>query len=123
MKKKIIWFLLPLISLGLFQSCGDDVSLEDQENYIEYRIYSDTPDSQLYVDATGIDGYGVYVRNSFEKALTTKDFFAVIKVKCDDPKALISVELYVNKKLRVKTENNSYVFVSERLKGTGPYLY
>ena len=123
MKPSIFIFLLPLFSLLFLQSCEDDTPIEEQVNEIEYRITCDTPGSQLWVDATGIQGNGIYVKDSYSKALTTKEFFAIVEAKCENPKTLIRVELYVNNKLRKIADGNSHVFISERLKGKGPYLY
>lgn len=48
--------------------------------------------------------------------------FAIVEVRCEDPKVAIHVDLYVNKKFRTSADGNRSVFISERLKGKGPYL-
>jgi len=106
----------------IFQSCGDDIPLEEQENYIEYKVSCDTPGVQMHIAATG-DADGLYVKNKFEKGLNTKEFFAIVEVDSDDPEAFIWVELYVNGKLKAIDCQKGHVFISERLKGTGPFLY
>lgn len=122
MRNIVVLLLFSICSLLSFQSCGDDGPLEDKECYIEYRITCDTPNAQMHIAANDLGAKGVYAKGSYKNDLKTKDYFAVIKVKCDDRKALISVELYVNKKLRAKKSGNSTVYISERLKGKGPYL-
>ncbi len=112
-----------IVRNAIIQSCSDDVPIEDKESFIEYRITCDTPDAQMHIDANGLDALGIYAKGSYEKKLRTKEFFAVIDVRCTDHKALISVELYVNGKLRASENGNASVFISERLKGKGPYLY
>jgi len=124
MKKIIILLVLTIGTLFVFQSCdSDNTPIEERDNLIKYRITSDTPGAQLHVNATGLKGSGLYVKEHFEKELYTKDFFAVIEVECDDPNVAIHVELFVNKKFRISDDGNSRVFISERLKGKGPYLY
>lgn len=53
----------------------------------------------------------------------TKNYFVAVIVKCDNPKALMEITLYVNKKEVAHEYCNSYVSVSKHLKGKdGPYL-
>ena len=76
----------------LLQSCSDDETLESKEFFIEYHISCDNPDAQMHIDANGLDPKGVYVKNAYKNGLNTKNYFAVVDVKCEDPKAVISVE-------------------------------
>lgn len=120
--KNIIYFILLSFLMASFQSCGgDDTPIEDIKTKIKYRITCDMEDAQMHIDANGLGALGLYVKNSFENELKTKDYFAVVKVRCEDPKALITIDLYIGKK-HFRRSGNSSVFISERLKGTGPYL-
>lgn len=108
--------------MASFQSCGgDDTPIEDIKTKIKYRITCDMEDAQMHIDANGLGILGLYVKNSFENELKTKDYFAVVKVCCEDPKALITIDLYIGEK-HFRRCGNSSVFISERLKGKGPYL-
>ena len=95
----------------------------DIENEIEYIVTCQSPDAEFKVDATGLPVEGIYAKSEFCYKCMTKDYFAVIKVTCkDDPHALLKVSLFVNGKYKGDYYGNQSAFVSERLKGTGPYL-
>ena len=123
MRKNVIMLVVAITTLMCFQSCDkDNGTLSEKETLIKYRVTCDTKDAQLYINATGMYDSGLYITGSYEKELCTKDYFAIIEVKCEDPKVAIHVDLYVNNKIRTSTDGNRSVFISERLKGKGPYL-
>lgn len=123
MKRFYNVFIFLICTLVLFQSCDkDNGPLAEKETLIKYVVTTDTPDAQLHIDATGIDGTGLYIKDGFENELYTKAYFAIVDVKCDDPKVAIHVDLWVNKKHKASVDGNRHVFMSERLKGKGPYL-
>ena len=120
--KYIIISLFSVYCLVLFQSCSnDDIPLEDVETSIAYQITCDDPNAQMHIIADGLGIEGVYVKESFSNKLKTKSDFAVIEVSCNNPTALIRIDLYVGKK-HITEYGNSKAFLSERLKGKGPYL-
>ena len=75
----------------------------------------------MHINAPGFGYQGLYFKGTFENEVNTKDYFAVIEAKCDNPKAMITIDLYIGKK-HFRKVGNSPVFISERLKGKGPYL-
>ena len=119
MKRILLLLLMSVIIAGCDK---DDEPLSEKETLIKYCVKCNTPNGQMHIYANGLDELGLYVKGGFEKELYTKSYFAVVEVKCDDPKALIHVDLYVNKKKRASRDGNRSVYLSERLKGKGPYL-
>ena len=110
-----------LCSALLLQSCKDSIPIKDVERRVKYKVTWQDPDAQVHIDAPGFDYLGLYFKGTFENEVNTKAYFAVIKATCDNPKALITVDLYIGKK-HFREVGNSPVFISERLKGKGPYL-
>ena len=119
--KQLTIFLMLLCSALLLQNCEDRIPIKDVERRVKYKVTCQDPDAQVHIDAPGFDYLGLYFKGTFENEVNTKAYFAVIKAKCDNPKALITVDLYIGKK-HFREVGNSPVFISERLKGKGPYL-
>ena len=110
-----------LCSILSFQGCNDGIPLEDVEIKIKYKVTCQNPDAQMHVYANGLGPKGVSFKGILENEVYTKNNTAVIDAHCDDPKALITVDLYIGKK-HFREVGNSPVHVSERLKGKDPYL-
>lgn len=110
-----------LCSALLLQNCEGSIPIKDVERRVKYKVTCQDPDAQVHIDAPGFDYLGLYFKGTFENEVNTKAYFAVIKATCDNPKALITVDLYIGKK-HFREVGNSPVFISERLKGKGPYL-
>ena len=119
--KQLTIFLMLLCSALLLQNCEDSIPIKDVERRVKYKVTCQDPDAQVHIDAPGFGHLGLYFKGTFENEVNTKAYFAVIKATCDNPKALITVDLYIGKK-HVRSVGNSPVHVSERLKGKGPYL-
>ena len=119
--KQLTIFLTLLFSTLILQSCEDSIPIKDVERRVKYKVTCQDPDAQVHIDAPGFDNLGLYFKGTFENEVNTKAYFAVIKATCDNPKALITVDLYIGKK-HFREVGNSPVFISERLKGKGPYL-
>lgn len=112
---KLLWVVCVLLCIC---SCSDDDdNIEDIENYIEYKITCTNPNAVLRIEATGIEKYGIHTREEYSYKGTTKEFFAVIRVYCDDPDALISIDLCINGMHKYETSGNTDVLLSKRLKG------
>jgi len=121
---KYLFAVFSFLSTFSLLSCNyEEEPLEEIENEIEYIVTCQSPDAEFKVDATGLPVEGIYAKSEFCYKCMTKDYFAVIKVTCkDDPHALLKVSLFVNGKYKGDYYGNQSAFVSERLKGTGPYL-
>ena len=103
------------------QNCEDSIPIKDIERRVKYKVICQDPDAQMHINAPGFGYQGLYFKGTFENEVNTKDYFAVIEAKCDNPKAMITIDLYIGKK-HFRKVGNSPVFISERLKGKGPYL-
>lgn len=121
MRFLLSFFCILCLSLE-FQSCGDNLDIEEVTSHVEYIIKSDTPDAQIRIEGTGLPVEGVYFKGEFKSDCTTKDYFAVIDVTCSDPKALIDVTMILDHKKKLSCKRNRSVFISERLKGKGSLL-
>ena len=110
-----------LCSALLLQNCEDNIPIKDIERRVKYKVICQDPDAQMHINAPGFGYQGLYFKGTFENEVNTKDYFAVIEAKCDNPKAMITIDLYIGKK-HFRKVGNSPVFISERLKGKGPYL-
>ena len=119
--KKLTISLMLLCSALLLQNCEDSIPIKDIERRVKYRVICQDPDAQMHINAPGFGYQGLYFKGTFENEVNTKDYFAVIEAKCDNPKAMITIDLYIGKK-HFRKVGNSPVFISERLKGKGPYL-
>ena len=120
MKQLIVFFTL-LFSTLILQNCEDSIPIKDIERRVKYKVICQDPDAQMHINAPGFGYQGLYFKGTFENEVNTKDYFAVIEAKCDNPKAMITIDLYIGKK-HFRKVGNSPVFISERLKGKGPYL-
>lgn len=110
-----------LCSALLLQNCEDNIPIKDIERRVKYKVICQDPDAQMHINAPGFGYQGLYFKGTFENEVNTKDYFAVIEAKCDNPKAMITIDLYIGKK-HFRKVGNSPVVISERLKGKGPYL-
>ena len=119
--KKLTISLMLLCSALLLQNCEDSIPIKDIERRVKYKVICQDPDAQMHINAPGFGYQGLYFKGTLENEVNTKDYFAVIEAKCDNPKAMITIDLYIGKK-HFRKVGNSPVFISERLKGKGPYL-
>ena len=119
--KQLTIFLMLLCSALLLQNCEDSIPIKDIERRVKYKVTCQDPDAQMHVHANGLGRVGISFKGILENEVNTKDYFAVIEATCDNPKAMITIDLYIGKK-HFKKIGNSPVFISERLKGKGPYL-
>ena len=110
-----------LCSALLLQNCEDSIPIKDIERRVKYKVICQDPDAQMHINAPGFGYQGLYFKGTFENEVNTKDYFAVIEAKRDNPKAMITIDTHIGKK-HFRKVGNSPVFISERLKGKGPYL-
>lgn len=98
-------------------SCSDGIDIDEQENMVTYKVYSNTPDSPITM--SGADCLNLVIKDKWEKTILTKEFFAQIDATCKDRNTLMTGEIYVNGKLKMKREANSHLMMSIRIKGKG----
>lgn len=115
MNIKIILVLLSIIICNSFCSCaGEDddggfARRRDQENIILKKVLSNTPGIPITI--TGINGKYLIIKDSWEGEYVTKKSVVQLEAKCKDKRVLMTCEIYVNGKLRLKKEANSYVML------------
>lgn len=93
-------------------SCSDDddggaSKKEAQENEITFKVFSNTPDVPITIS----EFYGgtLVIKNSWEGSYTTKRWATQFTATCKDETVLITGEIYVNGKLKMKREGNKYI--------------
>ncbi|MCH7399842.1 hypothetical protein MM236_17745 [Belliella sp. DSM 107340] len=107
---KVLSLLLIFLIMG---SCIEE-DLDEKEQLLEYRVYSNTEGALI-----SLTDYSLTVKDYWEKKFVTKGYYGQIVARCDDPKVLITAEIYVDGKLRAKMEKNSYLNLTHRIKGNG----
>ena len=100
----------------IFQGCDKEIPFEEIQNTVFYEITSQSPNTILHIDATGLEE-PIYIRSKFSNRCRTKNHFAILKVSCNDPYELITAKLYVNGKLMRAGRANKSIRFSYRLKG------
>lgn len=116
MKHFHLFSTLLLVSVMCLFSC-DEIDIEEQENVVTYKVYSNTPDEPITISGAGC--LNLVIKDKWEKTERTKDFRTQLVAKCQDRNTLITGEIYVNGKLKKRSEANSHLIMGLRLKGTG----
>lgn len=114
--KRYFITLCCLIASLIFQGCDKEIPFEEIQNTVFYEITSQSPNTILHIDATGLEE-PIYIRSNFSNRCRTKNHFAILKVSCSDPYELITAKLYVNGKLVRACRANKSIRFSYRLKG------
>ena len=95
-------------------SCDEDsIPLDDQENIVTYKVFSDEEDCLIL---RAWKGNKLVIKNGWENTETTKAWKTSICVTCDNPNALITAELYKNHRLVKTGQANSYLNINAKLK-------
>lgn len=100
--------------IGLFLSSCIEEDLDQKEHLLEYRVYSNTEGALI-----SLSDYSLTIKDYWERSFVTKGSFGQIVARCEDPKVLITAEIYVDGKLKARMEKNSYLNLSYRIKGNG----
>ncbi|MUP36832.1 hypothetical protein [Labilibaculum euxinus] len=115
MKIKVILIFLSILVCGSFYSCSNEdddggyAKRRDQENTIKYKVSINTSD--VPVSIRGINGLSLIIKDSWEGEYVTKKSLVQFEARCKDENVLITCEIYVNGKLRLKREGNAYVML------------
>lgn len=111
--------VLLCVGLGIMVfSCeqeDDDVRRQNEEHTVTMKIYCNTADVPVRVVGVCPNGYCT-IKNYYEETSKTKHSSVGLSAHCDDPNALITLEIYVDGKLRVRSSDNRYVEVAAKLK-------
>lgn len=123
MKTKVL--LLILISIficGSFYSCsGEDddfgySKLNNQENTIKFKVYSNTPGVPVKLSDFYF-GTSLIIKDYWEGEFITKGWHTGFDASCEDETVLITGEIYVNGKLKLRREANRYLTLDLTIKG------
>lgn len=119
MKIKRIVNLFFVIICCIFYSCSsndDSASYVNQKNRVKYRVTSN--DSELPLKITNAEGKVLIVKKSFESEFVTAEYSIDMTASCIDEKVLMTVEVYVNGKLKYKQSGNKSVRAYVQIKDT-----
>ena len=121
MKISVVFILLSILFGSVLDSCsGDDdggyEKEKNQENTVMFKVYSNTPGVPITVSGMGDDKI---IKDYWEGETVTKNAVVQICATCKDKTVLMTCEIYVNGKLKVRAEGNSYVLREYRIKGKG----
>ena len=64
----------------------------------------------------GYKSGGLIIKDQWEGEFVTKDWEVQLVAYCNDKTALVTLEIYVNGKLKSRGEGNSYVAIGAKLK-------
>ena len=116
MRKNI--FLLLLVTLISFvTSCSKETDLDDQKHSVEYKIWTDDPNATVCM--VSYFGAPLYFKGSFEGQFVTDEYQLSFDARCDDPYVLMTLEIYVDGKLKQKLYRNHSLHTVIRIKGKG----
>ena len=111
--------VLSIICLSFYSCSTDDDGgynkLEDKENKVEYKVYTNSPG--IPIRMYGYQGQQpLVIKESWMGEYITKAYGANMRLLCDDPSVLLTGEIYINGKLKIRREGNSTVMMEIKLK-------
>ena len=111
---KVIFKLICLSLLFVCCSCSSD---EPSEYTVTVEVSASSDNDAVWIHGIGEhNGQGVYFQRYIKKTFVTQYASAQIIIRCDDPKILLTVKIWVNNKLVKDIVGNSYI-------DTGNYIY
>ncbi|KGE14753.1 hypothetical protein [Sphingobacterium deserti] len=119
MNIRLLIHLLIILLGGFTSACSDDDEYIDQRNkehLVKVVVYSNTPDIPVLVDGVGPGGESIYIKNYWEKEVVSKSYATRIVATCEERTVLITIEIYVDGKLRATADGNSYVAAFAEIK-------
>lgn len=121
MKIKKFLVLLPIIVGFCLFSCSEDEDggyskLDNQVNKVEFKVYSNTADVPINIEGAP-DSFYLTIKNYWNTTFTTKDWGTEFDARCSDPTVLITGEIYINGKLKLRKEANTLLHMYVVIKG------
>lgn len=115
MKIKGLLILLTVIICSSLSSCSKDEDggfskHANEQHRVVLKVFSNTKGIPFSVQS------GLIVKDYWESEYDTKESFTQINARCDDATVLLTGEIYVDGKLKLKSEANSYLILSASLK-------
>lgn len=119
MKKNLLIILLPFFICCLFSSCSEDddggySKKLNQENVIKFKVISNTLDAPVTISE--FYGGNLIIKNSWENEFVTKDYGTHFFATCENETVLMTGEIYVNGKLKLRKEGNKRIELSVNVK-------
>lgn len=112
MKMKSILILLSVVFFMLHTSCSKD---DDGINEVTLKVYSNTPGVPINL-VGGFPKTVLTIKDYYEESWRTEANETYIKATCDDNTVLITVEVYINGKLKEREVGNSWLRISFKIK-------
>lgn len=101
--------LLRLVCVAILFFCYGCSSDEPAEYTVTVEVTA-SADDDIWIHGVGeLDGLGVYFQNYLKRTFTAQYGNNDLEVRCENPKVLITVKIWVNKKLVKDIIGNSYI--------------
>ncbi len=111
--KNIFIFLMLAVSLLSLQSLCSSCSSDEPSEYKVTVEVTASPTTPVWIQGIGeLDGQGVYFQDYIKRTFVCKYGTDQIIVRCDDSKVLLTVKIWVNKKLVKDVVGNSYINIT-----------
>ncbi len=102
--KYLKWIVAVCLLAVAAPSCS-----ESDTNKVRFVIDSNTPESPIRVYGARTMSTPVIIKDHFENTVETDDVFVALEARCDDRNTLITLEIYVNGKLKKRASGNRWV--------------
>lgn len=122
---KHLYFFLFVFILGGLSSCSDEddyKKLDNQVNTVTFKVYSNSPGVPVTLTDCCPGPY-LIIKNSWERTVSTMDYVAQIEAECEDKNTLITGEIYINGRLKRRSESNRFLKFAVPIKGNPPFRF
>ena len=108
--------IFKLICLSLLMVCVSCSSDEPGEYTVTVEVSASSTDAVVWIHGIGeYNGQGKYFQEYIKRTFVTQFGYAQVLIRCEDPKILLTVKIWVDNKLVKDIIGNSYI-------DTGNYL-
>lgn len=115
MKRILPCSILLLSFASLCSSCAEE-DIAEIENKVTYKFYTSAPGQSVKLQQCVGSRTPLNVTTNWERTAITKAKYAVMEASCEEPNTLLTCEIYVNNKLKVKKQRNKWIRISVTLK-------
>ncbi|WP_300906051.1 MULTISPECIES: hypothetical protein [Bacteroidales] len=106
-------YLRWIVAVGLWAFISLSCSKSDNTNEVRFVIDSNTTEIPIRVYGAQPGTSHIVVKNHFENTIETDEALVVLDARCDDHNTLVSLEVYVNGKLKKRVSGNMWVTTGE----------
>lgn len=104
-----------VICIFLLLVCTSCSSDEPSEYKVTVEVTASS-DANVLIQGIGeLDGKGVYFQHHIKRTFSVQRGYDQIIIRCDNPKALLAIKIWVNKKLVKDIIGNSYMDITNYL--------